>query len=263
MNIHSKHFFKFLQIRSYISKTQNSLSLPTLTSFEEIAVNHNSKRGRISRFYEIVMDSSQASSENKRLAWCEDLNDEITVEDWQKVCLNAQRQSINTRFKLLQYKWIMRLYITPILLNKFNPCIPDLCSKCGTKGTLFHCLWDCPIIQAFWIEVLDILSYVTGVRLTVCPKLCILGIFSANCKLSNADKKMTVFCLLQAKHTIAKLWKSVNRPSLQIWLEGLLHSLALEKLTLTIKGKFSTFEKIWRSFMEFLEGEKSAEACLP
>lgn len=46
-DIQTKHFFKHLQIRSYISKIQKSLSLPALTSVEEITVKIDSKRGLI------------------------------------------------------------------------------------------------------------------------------------------------------------------------------------------------------------------------
>uniref|UniRef100_A0A671X7A5 Reverse transcriptase domain-containing protein n=1 Tax=Sparus aurata TaxID=8175 RepID=A0A671X7A5_SPAAU len=262
-DIQAKHFFKYLQVRSFIFKSQKSLSLPSLTSVEEISVNHNSKRGLISRFYALIVGGSQVSSENKREAWSEDLKTVISVEEWQGVCLKAQTQSINTHFKLIQFKWLMRTYITPILLNKFNPNTPDMCVKCDMKGTLLHCLWDCRSIQTFWLEVLHTLSCVTGVKLPLCPKLCILKIFPTNCKLSKDDKKMTVYCLLQAKHSIAKSWRSVNKPSLQVWLAGLSNSLALEKLTFVSKGKYSTFDRIWSRFLSFLEGKKATEAFLP
>uniref|UniRef100_A0A3Q3BAI7 Reverse transcriptase domain-containing protein n=1 Tax=Kryptolebias marmoratus TaxID=37003 RepID=A0A3Q3BAI7_KRYMA len=123
-DIPTKHFFKFLQIRSFVMGTQKSLTLPTLTSIEELATNDHLKKGLISRFYNIIKDSSQTSSEHKRLAWCEDLKCNISVEEWQRACLKAQTQSINTQFKLIQYKWLMRTYVTPTLLNKFNSNIP-------------------------------------------------------------------------------------------------------------------------------------------
>ncbi len=90
----------------------------------------------------------------------------------------------------------------------------------------------------------------------MCPKLCILCIFPADCKLSKANQKTTIYCLLQAKHTTAKFWKSTNEPSLQVWLAGLLDSLVLEKLTFMIKGKYFIFDTMWRSFMTFSGGKK-------
>lgn len=103
-------------------------------------------------------------------------------------CLKAQTQSINTQLKLFLYKWL-GTYVTPTLLNKFNSHIPDTCAKCGEKGTLIHCLWECPEIQKFWKEVLDKISYSTGIKLNPCPKLCILGFFSTENRLSKVDRK--------------------------------------------------------------------------
>ncbi len=41
----------------------------------------------------------------------------------------AQTQSINTKFKLLQYKWLMRTYLTPSRLN-------HTCVKCRENENL-------------------------------------------------------------------------------------------------------------------------------
>lgn len=73
----------------------------------------------------------------------EDLGTEIS-SDWGSICTEARTQSINTRLRLLQYKWTMRTYITPVQLNKYNSNIPDLCTKCmKERRTLFHCMWQC------------------------------------------------------------------------------------------------------------------------
>lgn len=254
-NIDAKHFFKYLQIRHFITKTQNSLSLPSLNSIEMIAVNYCGKPGLISRFYQIITTKPKESSEDKRRAWCLDLKEEITVEEWKYACLQSQVQTINTRFKLLQYKWLMRIYITPVAQHRMDPNTPDLCFKCGThKGTLFHCLWECSIIQEFWKEIITTLSKVIDTSLPVCPKLCILGLFPKNCALSKYEKSMVIYSLLEAKHKIALSWKSMYRPCKQKWAEGLLHCIAMEKLTYLIKGKYNRFVKIWDAFMEFVKG---------
>lgn len=116
--IPQKHFFKFLQIRSFISRMYRSLCLPFLSSVEEIVAKHKSMKSLISRFYKLIKDGCKTSSESKRLARCEDLNSTITAEEWQKKCLKAQTQSINTHFKLIQFKWLMRTYEhQPYLIN--------------------------------------------------------------------------------------------------------------------------------------------------
>lgn len=93
--IPTKRFFKFLKIRSFISKTQKSLTLPTLNSLEDIAINHQLKKGLISRFYSNLRDGSQTSSEKERLTCCQDLECRITIEEWKKSLL----ESPNTIYK--------------------------------------------------------------------------------------------------------------------------------------------------------------------
>ncbi len=74
---------------------------------------------------------------------------------------------------------------------------------------------------------------------------------------------MTVYCLLQAKHNIATFWKSISKPSLQAWLATMSNSLALEKLTFMIRGKYPIFKKIWNVFLLlFLKGQKAKEALM-
>ena len=253
-HIPSTHFFKYLQLRSYISKAQNhSLLCPPLSKLETIIVHHSSGHGQVSLIYDLCKTESEESSENKRLAWSTDLNAEVTIEEWGQICHKAQVQTINTRFRLRQYKWIMRTYITPSLLHHFDANIPDQCVKCDNdKGTLFHCLWDCPNIKSFWKDVLGTLSKIISATLPECPKLCILGVFPLTPRL-NITKKRLVFSLLQAKHTIAVFWKNPENPSINHWLKDLSHCLALEKLTFAIKGKPEVFHQIWGEFLEFLE----------
>lgn len=122
------------------------------------------------------MSGSQKSSEDKRLAWCVDLEEEIIEPECQTICDISQVQTNNSGFRLLQYKWVMRLYITPVALNHFNGNIPDVCFKCDThKGKLFHCLRSCIKLQEFWRVVIFILSTLTEVNLPLCPKMCVLG----------------------------------------------------------------------------------------
>ncbi len=219
-------------------------------------------------FYGTTIDGSQVSSENKRLVWCERSNSVISVEDWQKACLKAQTQAINSHLKLIQCKWLTRTDLTPTLLNKSDPDTSDVCVKCGAKGTLIHCLWKHPQIQTVWTEVLNVLSFITGVKIKLCithnyTLLCVSwDFFPVECKLNTENKKMTVYCLLQAKHNMADTCKSISRPSLQAWLASLSNSLVLEKPAFMIRGKYSTFKKIWKIFLLFLEGENATEALL-
>ena len=133
------------------------------------------------------------------------------------------------------------------------PNTPDQCIKCNVeKGTLFHCLWQCLEIMEFWKKVFNILSQIISKDIPICPQLCILGIFPTNFKINSKEKRMITYCLLQAKHTIALFWKNPDKPDIKQWYKELSNCLALEKLTLAIKGKSKDFLAIWRQFMLFM-----------
>ncbi len=95
--------------------------------------------------------------------------------------MKGQLQTVNSNLKLIQYNWIMRTYITPVRLNKINQNIPDTYIKCSVdRGTLFHCMWNCPKVQEFWKEVAFFLSQTVPINLPMKPEIFILGIIPEN-----------------------------------------------------------------------------------
>ena len=111
-------------------------------------------KGAISELYDLLVSNSPENSNCKRNLWSKDMGKEISSEDQGSICTKAHSQSVNTKFKLLQYKQTMRTYITAVKLNKYNSNIPDLRIKCMMeKGTLFHYVWQCSKVKAFWEEI--------------------------------------------------------------------------------------------------------------
>lgn len=68
----------------------------------------------------MFVENHKDNSDSKRLKWAHDL----------KKCLKIHTQTISTRLRMIQFNWIMRTYLCPVQLNKFDPNIPDLCYKC-------------------------------------------------------------------------------------------------------------------------------------
>ena len=154
-----KHHFKYLQIRSFIYSQTKSLAEPSLSTIESLTIKHLYDRGQLSMFYEVLLDGSKENSDSYLSAWKNDLQLDISAEEWEGACESAQTQTISTRCKLLQYKWLLRTYITPVKLHRFNPNIPDDCFKCGEEiGTMFHCMWGCKELQIYWKEVCELIA---------------------------------------------------------------------------------------------------------
>lgn len=177
----------------------------------------------------------------------------ISIEEWERACTKAQIQTVNSRLKLLQYNWLMRSYMTPVKLNKFNNDIPDVCIKCDKeKGTIFHCLWQCSQIKDFWEEVKQCIEEILEIKLHLEPKMFLLGIYPANCNIRKKHRLFLDIGLLLAKRVIAIAWKEVDRPRIGRWLSELTTTLPLEKITYAIRGKQPIFDNIWGPFNNFL-----------
>lgn len=177
-DINKKYLFKYLQLRSFVRANQNKLTKPQKNVLEKVLSKNSLNKGAISELYSLLLSNSPENSDSKLIAWNEDLTTNISKEDWESACAKAHKQLVNTRFRLLQYKWLMRTYMTPEKLNRYNRNVPDICTKCiNSKGTLFHCMWQCPEVGLFWEEVKRAIETIISKDISNNPVLFILGIY--------------------------------------------------------------------------------------
>ena len=183
-NLSKTHFFKYLQIRNFIKTSQNNEHRkPKQSSLEKMMLKNSQRKGLISEIYNLLTSSSSENSHRKHKAWSENLQLEISEEDWSLACAEAHTKSINTHNKLIHYKWLMRTYITPVELNKYDKNIPDICTKCiDAKGTFFHCIWQCRKISPFWEEVRKTTEKIISKQIPTNPKFFLLGLYPKNSK---------------------------------------------------------------------------------
>lgn len=231
-DLNRKHFFKYLQLRNYVKVNQdNTLAKPQHTLLEKMVMD-NLRKGIISELYELIVSFSPENSKYKLNARKENLQLDISKTDWETTCAGAHTASINTRLKLIQYKWFMRTYVTPVDLNRFDRNIPDICTKCTEdRGTLFHYIWQCRKINMFWEEVRVIIEKIIMKPILLDPKLFLLGLYPENHNYRKYEKAFINLSLLNAKRCKALLWKKTHRPSVTQWLKQMLSSLPLERIT--------------------------------
>lgn len=105
------NLFKYLQLRSFIYSQTHSNTQPPLSILENLAVNKCIGKGQISLLYKILVKNHKDSTEHKRTQWIQDLQKDISEEDWSDICSRAQLLTINTHLKLIQNNWIMRTYV--------------------------------------------------------------------------------------------------------------------------------------------------------
>ena len=221
-------------------------------------------KGHISKLYNIFMIEYKESSDTILQSWISDLSTNITKEEWIDACSMVRNQSVNSHSILLQYKWLTRQYITPAKLHRFDPRLPDRCIKCndGQKGTLIHCIWECPHIVNFWQKVLAIIKHILGREIPLDPKLCILNILPDNLVISKCEQSLLIICLLEAKRCIARAWKNVSMQGTSEWLNAMVSNVALERISYFTKNKMNTFWKIWGIFYDYLKRNNIVAAAL-
>ena len=97
----------------------------------------------------------------------------------------------------------MRTYITPAKLNTYNSSIPDLCIKCmKEKGTLFHCVWQCSKVKAFWEEIQKVIEKIIAKDLVISPVFFILGLYPKNHKYTKSKQVIIDTCLCMQKNQL-------------------------------------------------------------
>lgn len=84
-------------------------------------------------------------------AWNEDLSLQLSENQRDACNWVAHTRSINIRLRLIQFKWLMQIYVAPADLSWYNGNIPDVYLKCiECRGILVHCMWYCRKIVLFW-----------------------------------------------------------------------------------------------------------------
>lgn len=131
--------------------------------------------------------------------WNLDLSSTISEEDRERASAKIHKMSINSHLRILQFKWLMRMYVTPVHLNKYNNNIPDLCIKCNSKGTLIHCMWECRQINLFWKEVRDIIEKFLSMHISLDPKLFLLALHPEKHNFNKTECTFIDISLLSAK----------------------------------------------------------------
>ncbi len=128
-----------------------------------------------------------------------------------------------------------------------------MCMKCGLKGTLIHCMWECSQIKKFWVEVKNLIEKIILKQITLDSKLFIMALYPDKHNFNKAESTFIYFSSLIAKRCIALNWKNMNGPCVSQWLKQMLSSLPLERITYIHKSRQQEFEQIWGPFIDFIK----------
>lgn len=118
---------------------------PLTTITESVSGEH-----LITKLYKACAALVPCNDDKLRKHWEEDLGHPILDEQWEKCCMATQEVSLNSKHKLIHFKFLRRIYITPEKQNKIDPNRPHNCVNCRAPHADFiHLAWSCPKIYQY------------------------------------------------------------------------------------------------------------------
>lgn len=172
----------------------------------------------ISHIYRALREDLKAPTLPVQARWEEAKGEPLSEREWIKVHEGVKEVNSNPRFKLVHYNFIHQTYLSPKTLGKIFPNRSNECPPCRTQEADFlHVVWHCPVINSYWIEILDKLEKATGWTASKEMRTVLLGLLPTP-KNKKLTRKLVMLGLILAKRRIAISWRSPNPPCIKSWL---------------------------------------------
>ena len=138
--------------------------------------------------------------------------------------LNITHYQRNAKQNTMRYHLMYRYHL------RYNKCW----RRCGEKGTLLHCWWECKLVQPLWRTVWRFLKNLE-IELPYDPAIPLLGIHT---KETRTERDKCIPSFITALFTIAR--KQPRHPLVDGWLMKLWYIYTMKYFSAIKKNTFQS-----------------------
>ena len=140
-----------MKIKSFCTTKENTSKVKRQPSeWEKIIANETTDKQLISKIYKQLIQLNSRKINDPIKKWVKELNRHFFKEAIQVANKHMKRCPTSLIIREMQIKTTVRCHFMPAINKSTN----NKCWRgCREKGTLFHCWWECKLVQPLWRTV--------------------------------------------------------------------------------------------------------------
>ena len=149
-------------------------------------------------------------------------------------------------------KTTLRYHFTSVRMGIIKKSTNNKCWRgCGEKGMLWHCWWECKLIQPQWNTAWRFLKKLV-IKPPYDPAIPLLGIDPVETKI---EKDTYTLVFIAALFIIVKTWKQPRYLSTNEWIKKLWYIYTMEYYSAIKRNIFESVLMKWMSLESVIQNE--------